>query len=596
MKKLVSTTILALCLGSSFHAQSETMTVGYSGGETYYGCPVDYGTGDNDWIEMAIYLPPSTVATLKGNKITGVNGSLNLTGSIKTVRIWLREELEGENLAEFTLVPTQLNNIRKGVNSQKFTTPWVVPDDYEGGLYVGFGHQIKNNDARGLSAIPSPLIDGSLFIRDAKGKWTDHSEKGIACLEAVVEGDHLPETNIKLVNVTTPRYYVNSKHKLNADFLLLNMGSKSVDSFDIRSTYPDGGTSVKTVNCLIGAGMMSTINADIAPEFTLSGEQDITFTIENVNGKSDIDPSDNSMNGLFTAVAKDYKRKVLSEEFSTENCGSCPAVVEQLYLLLSDPKYADVIQVSHHAAFGRDFLTRPWHVEYEWLYGPSGTFAPGLLTDRTVRSVGDAVVYYPYLTTDITREWDIRLNQPALVSLDITARYLDDSRSRIEVTVKGEKSIPELCDHPVINVFLTESRIPAIKQNNGGEGYVHNDVSRAVSSPEYWGEALNFDGDTYSYTCVFDLEDDWKQDDMEIVAYIGNDGINYTDKEVMNAASANLVMAATGVDNVTTDNIVDRVVYYDLNGRIVENPGNGIFIRQTRYIGGEIKTEKQILR
>lgn len=571
------------------------MSIGYSGGETYYGCPVDYGRGDNDWIEMAIYLPPSTVATLKGNKITGVNGSLNLIGSIKTIRIWLREELDGDNLAEYTLVPTQLNNFKKGVNTQKFTTPWEIPEDYEGGLYVGFGHQIKNYEARGLSAIPTPLIDGSFFMRDAKGQWSDCSQKGIACLEAIVEGDHLPEANLKLVHVKNPRYYVNSRKKLNTDFLVLNMGSKAVESFDIKSTYPDGKTSLKTVNCLLGAGMMNTLTVDIAPDFALSGKQDVNFSIENINGKIDADPSDNSMTGTFTGVAKEYPRKVLSEEFSTENCGSCPPVIEKLYNLLAEPKYADVIQVSHHAAFGRDFLTCPWHVEYELLFGDAAPFAPGMVTDRTVRSVGDAVVYFPMETTDISKEWDIRLQEPALVSLDITARYLDEARTKLEVTVTGEKSVPQLCEYPVINIFLTESRIPAINQRNGWENYMHNDVSRAVSSPEYWGEEVIFDGDKYSFTIDFDLEPEWKQEDMDIVAYIGNDGIYYTDKEVMNAASVKLVEAAeAGVNEVSADSSVESIVWYDLNGMAVENPANGIYIRRTQYADGEIKTEKVI--
>lgn len=589
---------LSLLAGSLLPLHADTMTVGYAGGQTCYGSPVGYGEGDNDWIEMAIYLPPSTVKTLRGCSFTGVNGSLNMAGNIKTVRIWLREELDGEDLAGFTLVPTQLNNVKKGVNSQKFTNPWEVPADYEGGLYVGFGHQIKDSNARGLSAFSTPLGEGCFFMRGADGKWNDYSSVGLACLEAVVEGDNLPDVNLKLARVSVPEVYVKADNEFKTDLYINNLGSKPVTAFDLKAEFTDGTTAVRRVDYEIAAGGLAAINVDIMPELSQSGNQSALFTIENIAEGDDCDPSDNAAQGAeFNSVGKAYTRYVLSEEFSTELCSSCPEVVKMLHEALAEPKYANVIQLAHHAGFNADFLTKPWHVAYTALYGPEGTFAPGLLADRAPRDANGTIVIYPMTKSDITNFWDIRLQTPALVNLEISAAYTDESRKAVRVTVKGEKSTPKLCEKPVINVVLSESGIPAIKQNNGWDGYVHDHVSRAVSASNYWGDDLNFEGDTYEYTCELPIDETWNQANMEIVAYIANLG-EWNDSEVMNAAAVPLLSTAeAGVDDILGDSAdeVVETIYYDPSGKVVTTPTKGLYLVRTRLASGATRTSKLLL-
>lgn len=399
-------------------ARSETMTLGYSEGKFASGSPMGSFFGDNPWVETAIMIPQSTVGLLAGNRITGVNGWLNSIADVETTRIWIRTSLDGEDLAEFTLVPNQLNKVKKGMNSLKFKEAWTIPADLGSDLYIGFGHKIKSNNARGLSANTTP-VPGAFFLHGADDVWRDCSDRGTACMEAVIEGDNLPATNLHFSKLESSGFYVNSVGKLKGKIYVHNFGTQTVSSFDLTATLPGGATMTRHFETSLGPNEMGVYSfSDPAGEVPL-GIGEAEYVISNVNGSEDLDPADNRLTGSIETISHDYPRYVLSEEFTTEMCGNCPEVIGWVHELLAQPEFANVIQVAHHAGYKTDFLTEPWHNTFVELFG-GGSFAPGLAADRAEITPRE-IVFFPTDKNAISELWTRRLNEPAVVGFEINA-------------------------------------------------------------------------------------------------------------------------------------------------------------------------------
>lgn len=590
--RLISIVVAAMAFGAASGA--ETMSLGYAQGEFATGCPVGAGFGDEEWIDEAIYIPASTMNLLGGNSITGVNGCLSSVSSIETARIWLRYELDGEDLAEFTLTPNQLNNIKKGVNKFSFKTPWVIPENCDKGLYIGFGHKRKDANARGLSA-NTVSIPGAFYLKRADGKWYDCSKYGSACVEAIVSGDNLPGVNLRLSRVDSPEHYIVTRGAMKAKMYVHNFGTDVVSAFDVNADIPGCSPMKQRVELDVAPGKMGVFEVTFTPGSVDAGETEVKYTVSDLAQGEDGDMSDNESQCALVVVSHEYEKKVLAEEFTTEMCGNCPEVVAMIHGLLARPEYANVVQVCHHAGYKTDFLTSPWHTEYTKLFG-GGSFAPGVCADRCYRDA-QQIVYFPESEEDITELWERRLDTPALVSVNVTARYTDEACSAVEIRVNGEKAVGKLCENPTMTVWITESGIPQENQASAGKDFVHDNVSRAVGSDNYWGDPLEFANDSYEYSCVIPVDAAWDRDNLRIVAFV-SDNTAWNKHEVENAGVISFGdVASAGVDAVGGDaRQVSATEYYDLAGKRIAVPGEGIYLVKMRYADGAVEVKKAIVK
>ena len=591
-KKIFVMALMALAFSAA--ADGATMNLGYAQGEFTQGCPVGAGFGDSEWIDQAIYIPASTMKLLGGNSITGVNGCLTAVSSVETARIWLRYELDGEDLAEFTLKPNQLNNIKKGVNKFSFKTPWVVPENCDKGLYIGFGHKIKDGNARGLSGNTTP-IPGAFYLKRADDKWYDCSMYGSACIEAVVSGENLPAVNLRLSRVDSPEHYIVTRGKLATQMYVHNFGTEAISAFDVTAELDGSAVMTQRINLNVAPGKMGVFNVTFSPEVTEPGENNVKYSVTNVAEGADADVADNSAECGVVVVSREYEKKVLAEEFTTEMCSNCPVVVEMIHKLLAKPEYKDVIQVCHHAGYKTDFLTEPWHEEYVSLYG-GGSFAPGVCADRSYRD-SKSIVYFPESESDITTNWDRCLANPALVSVNISAKYTDESCTAVEVKVCGEKAVAKLCENPTVTVWVTESGIQSESQGGAGKDFIHDNVSRAVGSASYWGDPVKFDNDSYEYSCVVPVSEGWNRDNLEIVAFIA-DNSAWNRRVVNNASAIDFrQVASAGVDAVGSDQReVAGKEYFDLTGKRVAAPSEGLYLIRVKYTDGTSEVKKAVVK
>lgn len=590
MKKIILSVIVTLLCAGLVNA--EKLYLSYTEGKNYTGAPMGIGAGDNMWIDMAIKIPGSTIKAMAGAKITGVNGSCTSIADIETVHAWLRTDLEGENLAEHELVPTQLNNIKKGINKLTFDNAWEIPADFEGDLYIGFGYKYTSGNARGLAASTNP-VPGGFYLRRADGKWYDYSHKGSACIEAVVEGDNLPSVNIQLSRVDFPEHYVMSKGEYKPTLVVHNFGLNKMISADIDIQMGDAEPVTQRMSFDVLPGAMEIFDVAVNPAVAEAGKTDVKVTITPVDRKTDVDMENNTVVGNIVAATHDYPRRVLSEEFTTEMCGNCPEVTAMINESLELPEYKDVIMVCHHSGYKTDFLTNAWATTYLSLYG-GGTFAPGLAADRAQREP-DEIVFFPEQKEMFIDWWNERLAAPAFVSVDIAVKSWNPETRELTVAVSGEKCLDSIAQNPSITVWITQDNIAAQGQANGGKDYKHNHVCKYIQSENHWGEPLTFENEQYSYECTFTLEEDYVLEDMHAVAFVSENGTGYKKHQVCNANSLSLSNLAS-VAHISMNKEVVSTEYYTLTGQRVIEPEDGLYICKQIYADGSSAAVKRIIR
>ena len=590
MKKILLSVVVALLCAGMVNA--EKIYLSYTEGKNYTGAPMGIGTGDNMWIDMAIKIPGSTIKAMAGAKITGVNGSCTSIADIETVHAWLRTDLEGENLAEHELVPTQLNNLKKGINKLTFDTPWEIPADFEGDLYIGFGYKYVSGNARGLAASTTP-IPGAFYLKRADGKWYDFSYKGSACIEAVVEGDNLPNVNVQLSRVDFPEHYVMSRGEYTSKLYIHNFGLNNLLSADIAVKMGNEEPITQRMAFDVLPGAMKTFAVTINPTIAQAGIADVEVTITPNDRQADVDMANNTQMGNVIVATHDYPRRVLSEEFTTELCGNCPEVTAMINESLELPEYKDVIMVCHHSGYKTDFLTNAWATTYLSLFG-GGSYAPGLAADRAQREP-DEIVFFPEQKEMFIDWWNERLATPAFVSVDIAVKSWNPETRELTVAVSGEKCLDSIAQNPSITVWVTQDNIAAQGQANGGTDYKHNHVCKYIQSDNHWGEPLTFENEQYSYECTFTLEEDYVLEDMHAVAFVSENGTGYKKRQVCNANSLSLSNLAS-VAHISMNKEVVSTEYYALTGQRIITPEEGVYICKLIYADGSSAAVKRIIR
>ena len=134
-----------------------------------------------------------------------------------------------------------------------------------------------------------------------------------------------------------------------------------------------------------------------------------------------------------------------------------------------------------------------------------------------------------------------------------------------------------------LNVYVVEDSLVARQLDNGRwiSGYVHNGVFRkALSTP--MGVALNINGERYENYFECEIPEEWRLDKLHVVAFIsrplanGASG-NFTDMYVDNAEIFS-INVAVGIDELGVVEDAVPVAYYDVTGRQLNGPQQGINI------------------
>ena len=560
--------LLALLAVMTARAQQDTLQLGFCNGEV--ATLSDYQLNGKGWTECALRLSANSLRSYVGNAISGIRAGLAARINTDTLRVWVRREKDGPNLAEGYVVRKGTSGIVKGWNRVEFAAPYHLTAD-DGDLYVGYSLHQKGN-VKAVSVV-SPAISNTSFVKLGDGAWTDVSDQGVLSIEALISGDKLPAYDLGLgVSSVTPAP-AEGVCALRFTAQVHNYGLHPVKGFTL--TVQADGIAPQSVH--IAKTIAST--ADSTVTFVVDPK---VATDEKTPWKLSLPALDEGIDGneANNTSVPDYMfvRNVLIEEFTTEQCSNCPRVAGFLHTLLAQPQYKDrVYAVSHHAGYYTDWLTQPCDEELTWLYNEGNSlYAPAIGYDRqpffeaTYNKGKKSAIHCPNYIDEMQAYLDYELQQTANAMVDVKLAFNSDST---EVTA----TVGALCTHlyktsnPRLNIFLLENDVKAKNQSGATGVYMQQHVTRGYNST--WGEPVTWTDNRFTASHTFTLDPAWVKDKMEVVAFLYNyDSEDATNCAVDNTASAKLITdngTTTGITSAHVGRQPQPVAAYDMAGRKV---------------------------
>lgn len=619
MKKLYAI-LFIMCLCLSAHAAKGTLYVGYPIDYDYIYSYDGFGGLDKDTkIGAAILVTRDMVAPYIGANIKGLRiGWADPTASTKATT-FARTELNGEDLAAGTGTLYDRNN--GSWNTVNFKTPITIAEDFDH-IYVGYQCTLKAG-SWGVSNMYPHNQAGSAFlsregVNDESGQllWEDLSESGTLSIQLIVEGETSEYGNIaSLQNLR--RYPIATQGETSDGLLTLcNEGMSSINSLTLTYTLGEKSEE-KTIP--LKTAILKGKKANIAVPVCNLGTGEHSVSITKVND------ADNRLKGTITYyqtavpadVAERYTRRPLVEWIESENAWNCVKYYDD-YLAPGIDSYRDRMSLlSCH--FEDQFMTGD-DEELEMLLhlcdkDSSKIYVPTFMIDRTqmVTYSSDAICNYaPWAQGVVMPQfvgplYEAALELPTFASVTAEIDY-DEQTLKGQITVSGEvaENILAESDELGLVVVLVEDKVDSdsqlideVKQDDkkddkkvrrkgdddGSQVYghvTHNNVGRYRLTPLY-GDVITEEG-TYSKTYDFELEEDWKVQDMRVLAYLTlNPQKNGKWRGNVINSTEQAFPTPEGIRTTTLSSTTGRA--YDLQGRQLQgHAAKGIMIRNGQKI------------
>ena len=547
----------------------DTICLGYCNGEV--ATQTDLQMNGTGWAHVAMRLPASTLAAYEDNTIEAVRVYLLSRANIDSLIVWVRSDLDGDNLAEGLITSKSAQRIEKGWNEVVLDKPYAVAATE---LFVGFSYRQRAN-VKAVSVVGDPLYD-TFYMRYGQADWQDISQLGAVSMEAVIVGSNILQHDLGLTTASMSPDLTHGANALQVVATVQNFGSKAVEGFDITCE----AAGLEPITTHFAEKLASTESRRLTfvitpPVFT---DQDTEWTLT-------LDADDNEANNALTATYA-FLKNVIVEEFTTELCVNCPRVATYLHLALESNHDYDnrVFAICHHAGYYTDWLTQDWDEQLTWLYNEgSSLYAPAVMLNRHAEF--DAQYNYgqktpcfiPSSNVELTQYFDYEMQQTANAVVGLTLDFNADS-TQVTASVSLLRNQRYTAAHPRLTVYLLEDDIRAENQIGADGIFLHQHVTRATN--QTWGEPVAWTADNrFDYTTTFDLKPTWVREKMHVVAFLHNyDGEDHTAIDIENSActpllgsAANAVTSVAGLQQQTEQ-------VYTLQGRCANNAARGLVI------------------
>ena len=589
------TTILAALAMATVPLQgvADNFNVGYCFGEKPDAYSIRYAD-KNVEVSAAIYVTPEYAATIKGAKISDIRLAMYNRVGCTGLNVWVREALDGENLASAS--ETKTTNLTKGWNKYTLDAPYTVGDK---GFYLGYTYSQKST-SNFMEVIPGASAN-SLFVKAPNADWADMSSEGVLCIEGIAEGS-LPACSPQLITGNASKTTAVVSPLVEGNIRIGNQGSTTLKGLTVK-VGPEGYNNVDIhIDCNLEPGKSAeypySMNVDLS---RLQGNMlDMKAQIISVDEGEDANLADNSANiGNVRVYTKTYKRHVLIEEFTTEQCGNCPGAAGALHAWLSLPGNTDVEAICHHVGYYTDKFTLPDEENLCGLYNlPAygGTWAPAFCFDRAAYDSGSGYMAPVVDPGDVGFQyWDeffeSRVNDrrkaysEAQVVVDFENPGEHDHSLDVTVTIeRADENV--LNEFPICTIYLIEDNVATTTQSYGGDNYKQQHLTRAYNGA--WGEAVEWDGTTATLNHTFTILGNYKRDDLRVVAVLSKfepqTYRGYTvPKDIEDVAVENVgyrtFTGETGVKGIESEATQLSVKgIYDAQGNLRQGLSNGLNI------------------
>lgn len=529
-----------------------------------------YGSDNAGEISAALYVPASRLRTLAGNSISRVDVGLISRINVRDMTVWVRKDLNGDNLASETIERGKL-----GWNEVSFANPYVIEQDSPG-LYIGFTYA-NSGSSHPVSFIGDAGEYTTWFRAKSGDAWQDMTARGALSLEAIVTGSNLPQYDVALLSGYVAPDPINGDDCYTVHGEVSNMALKAISGFNIEVGTGGERGPEQRVNLSLAPGAKSSFTVSYQAGMKLSG--DVEMRIVSVADGQDADMTNNA---ITTRVA--FPRNVLFEEFTTEQCPNCPSAAEEIETVMArhDNYNGRVVSVAHHAAFGTDYFTRDCDTELIWMFDMDGkSFAPAGMFDRQpIFRLGLNMDRYEPIVAirsgeDVEQCIEQAMAMPthAMVALKVIAR--DETAATVEVRVLTDDEFA--LANPHLTFYAIEDNMRAISQQGASGTYYHQHVIREDNGA--WGEPVEIEDNLYTKTFTVELKPEYNLDNLGFVAFIAErDENNVNNNVVENSAYVPLIATASGVTTAVSYDNVTPVATYDIYGRPADMSHKGIVI------------------
>lgn len=611
MKKfLLQTAILAT---TALGAMAETGVVDYSYAD---GDLFAYGKGKKEVVDVAMCINDPQ---LKGMKILGFKAFINTIDGLKESSLWMSNNLtlnsSKENvpdIASFDVTPElgYYGNYQLGMMSVTLDEPYVIGDDP---IYLGYSLNINDIKEEGqqypIVCASSPNPNG-LFLRLSKSilKWKDYSSLtgGSALIIATIEGE-FPPSSLGIQGCETQ--YAPRNEEFTADFRVSNLGANPVSS--IEYTYSVDG----------GAKTTSTIELDnpISPSLTVSnlislqfnpiaelGEHTIDVTLSKVNGIANESVASSSA-AKITVVPFMPVNRPLVEEYTGLWCGWCPR--GWLAMEYIRENYAETsVSICYHSG---DAMAVTGQFPMNVSGYPNASVNRQDLVDPYAGSSG---THYG-IVNDMTKI----MNQFTEASIDVTAELVGKevkATASVQFVFDNDNADYQIgfvlvCDGLSNSTWAQDNYYAGAGADYFGTplyelttwpsktyGLVFNDVAVDIKATRGIAGSIPTQvkvGETYTADVTYNIANNklvQDEDNLVVTAFL----INKKTGRIVNSNKFKFAQDDAGVSNIAKEEAkVIGSEYYDLTGRRVTNPADGLFIRVDKMDDGTTRTSKIML-
>lgn len=614
MRKKIYSFFLMSMVALGVMAENATLDFTYAQGRL-----TQYGKGKKEDVDVAICINDPALA---GKKITGIRAYINPSEGISNSSVWLTKELKLENkvnvadICNIEVLPSQAKIGAQWLNvlEVKLSEPYVLTTQP---VYVGYSFTVDDSsqDTQKYPIIISEGINtNGFFVRLSKSvlKWTNYSQtaKGVAYIVAEIEGDYPDNAASLKSNETT---YADLDTPFSSIFNITNIGINPIQSLSYSYSF-DSSTEKLQGNVTLTDPVQPNLAVTVPVNLTFdglaeAGTHKLNVTITEVNGQ----PNQSSQSSLTSNISVIPFRPVhrpLVEEFTGLWCGNCPrGYVAMEYL--HENYYDDVVVACFHnndpmavtnnypvpvagfpeASINREGIIDPYWGSYESSYEMTilrdvqevmDSFTIG---DISLTAVTDGATVEATSETSFIQDLN---NANYQIGFMLISNNLSDPNWEQENYYANNK---EGWQNSPLKYFTTQS--------SSVKGLIFNDVVIDTGAMKGVENSLPNSitmGTPYNSTFTFDIKKNnlvQNLKDLVVTAFI----IDKNTGRIINANHCNVVYDPSGIESILdSDSNVVNVEFYDLAGRKVVSPSNGIFIKVEKLSNGKFNTSKVFIR
>ena len=548
---------------------------------------------------VAVAIGPDILAPYVGCQVVGIR--IAAAQSLGKSNTFLRTISEQGIISSSGIDKSQ--RLYEGWNNVFFNGDTSLEIEEDQTLLVGFEYNetedMAASDQGGLCTVGESKSGGFLIYTDYGSGlgWYSINQLGALCIQLIVDVSNLPARALSLSYVDTGFRYKKAGDKVETYIIAANNGREDVSSYSLVCQLDDEAP----VTFRYDEVLHQQGNAHQQPTLTLPADIAVGAHQLQVTLLAEDDTEPLSEDAVMTSRFYVYDKYLQRQKNYVEQYNSQDAYMASIV----DPIFEEVAGQNPSMALVNVYapgtgLSLP---DADYLHELYAYTLPSFTINRSYFP-GEAYIAYdvndyvlaipdliPSMIGDMLLQEDLN---PAFASVTLSPSWQSAGRE-LTVNVSGEVAddAAALFGDLALTVMLTEDKVVARQmtynaatgRSSWNQNYQHDHVLRTYLTAPL-GDKLTVSDGHYTAQYQLSLPDDWKAEDLSVIAFVTRAAETVTDDNVMsmditNANSVSLADIVTGIEDATLarpwslarariDNgqwTTDNIVVYDLQGR-----------------------------